>query len=182
MAITASDGRVTLRRTVAVDWTVVLTATATGAAGYAGARLQARVSLAQARAQLTQAVADRNLSAEEKREAAYHDFLDAVRELHLLVYGDPGPSPAMFQDWNAKYQHLLNGVGLVGVAPVRDAARHFDEILQTLTDHVPPSGSFVHGLRTGYAAIESDVTQRFRDLLDCMSADVSPSVAAESKK
>lgn len=158
-----------------LDLTVVLTAAITGTAGYGGARLQGKAARDQSRAQVAQATADRDLTALEKRQAAYHDLLDAVRGLHLLVYGEPPPTTETFATWNSGYQHLLNGVGLVGVPAVRDAATAFDGVLRTLGDNVPdgPSG-FAQGLQHGYGAIESELTECFRVMMDAMSADVAP--------
>lgn len=164
---------------MAIDLTVVLTAAVTGAAGYGGARLQGRVALAQSRAQTEQAKADRDQTALEKRQGAYHDLLDAIRELQLLVYREPPSTPTEFASWNGRYQHRLNGVGLVGVLAVREAAVRFDDVLRSLDEHVPErSGSFQSELQAGYAHIEQDVTVRFRALLDAMSADVAPAPAA----
>jgi hypothetical protein len=160
---------------MAFDLTVVLTSAVTGVAGYGGARLQGRVALAQSRAQTEQATADRDLTALEKRQVAYHDLLDAIRQLQLLVYGSSALSASDFAEWNGGYQHLLNGVGLLGVEAVRDAARRFDEVLRTLADRVPEhSDSFQSGMQAGYNLIEGEITTRFRELMDGMSADVAP--------
>ncbi len=160
---------------MAFDVTVVLTSAVTGMAGYGGARLQGRVALAQSRAQTEQATADRDLTALEKRQVAYHDLLDAIRQLQLLVYGSSNLSASDFAEWNSGYQHLLNGVGLLGVESVRDAARRFDEVLRTLADQVPERpDSFRTGMQAGYSLIEGDITTRFRELMDAMSADVAP--------
>ena len=73
------------------------------------------------------------------------------------------------------HQHLLNGVGLVGVPAARDAATAFDGVLRTLGEHAPERTSdFAAGLREGYGAIEGELTDRFRVMMDAMSADVAP--------
>jgi hypothetical protein len=98
-----------------------------------------------------------------------------------LVYGSSTLSESDFAEWNSGYQHLLNGVGLLGVESVRDAARRFDEVLRTLDDQIPERpGSFRDGMRAAYGLIEGDITTRFRELMDAMSADVAPAELSPS--
>ena len=158
-----------------VDLTVVLTAAVTGLAGYGGARLQGRVALAQSHAQTAQAEAERDHTALQKRQGAYHDLLDVIRALQGQVYSSNPMTPDDLTAWNSTYQHLLNGVQLVGVESVRLAARGFDDVIQSLGGRIPANPpSFQAAIQTAYEQSETEITTSFRELINAMSADVAP--------
>jgi len=158
-----------------VDLTVVLTAAVTGLAGYGGARLQGRVALAQSRAQTAQAKAERDQTALERRQSAYHDLLDVIRGLQGQVYGSEPMTIGDLTAWNSTYQHLLNGVQLVGVEPVRSAARDFDDVVRNLSGRIPSNeASFQSAIQAAYDQSQAEITASFRALIVAMSADVAP--------
>jgi hypothetical protein len=162
-----------------VDLTVVLTAAVTGLAGYGGARLQGRVALAQSRAQTAQAKAERDHTALEKRQGAYHDLLDVIRALQGQVYDSNPMTPGDLTTWNNTYQHLLNGVQLVGVESVRLTAQGFDDVIQSLSGRLPANPpSFQIAIQTAYEQSEAEITKSFRELINAMSADVAPAQPA----
>ena len=96
-------------------------AVATGALGYAVARLQSNASALQSEAETERLRRQHAESARQQRQAAYHDLLALMYRLDGLMAG-MAPEPytkAALDRWLGQFQLLYGAIDLFGTDPVR---------------------------------------------------------------
>lgn len=110
------------------------------------------------------------------RQAVYHDYLDTVRTLGLLVAGPL--SPEAVHDWQVSYEHRLNAVVLFGPDPVQQAAETYHKTVEKIgTDEDGGEVTTDSALLARYESLESELAERFRAVLAAMRADITAAAA-----
>jgi hypothetical protein len=108
------------------------------------------------------------------RQALYHNYLDAYRELQAIILAER-PNSDRILEWRRGYEHCLNAVVLFGSEPVRQAADSLHNIVKDLNrDTTGGELTSDRAIQQRMEELSDDLGRQFRTAVDAMRADIAP--------
>jgi hypothetical protein len=162
-----------------VDWTLVFTtigsAAVTGAVGYLIARKNAEVDLKRLEADNERLRAQHREDHLRNRQATYHTFLVADRELYAeFVAG--GMTEEEYNETRKAWEYAAEGVRLFGTEAARDAIDSLEELYEDVFFEAADPEAPDHVARVRAATTQNVLAwkEAHGRLLAAMRADVGP--------
>jgi hypothetical protein len=154
------------------DWTTIIVAGITGAAGFGGASYVYFAARTQARAETERFGTQLAEARREHRQAAYHDFLDSAHRFQLGASGVAWFDDMTFEEWARKYEHDLTAVSLFGTEAVLQKARELTDVIERIRGESP------RGRRSPpeiyWTALDDDFRKARDELVRAMRLESAP--------
>jgi hypothetical protein len=150
-------------------------AVVTGILGYAVARLQARVALAQAAAENGRLRLQYAETRRDHRQRSYHDFLSLMYRLDSMIGGLSVLSEEDFARWIGDFQRVYGGIELFGASPVRDRLPAVRDAVNAIGEAATYRDveSFESAMRDAYRDGRGRLISAVDELIESMRTDVT---------